>query len=392
MRNVKTPTSDSPIRLAVVKSPSEPTIYSPALSKNLIPRAEQLKMKEQVDKNDSASIVEFLKNMRLVAENRESNEREKQQKDHTTDTSAEEEEVQPKKDGKEIAADLILQAEKHKASILPSRGKGNEQILAKVDPNNMNHLTDDGEFLHITCHVEKATRIKIQRGEFVELAKLLLKPKNLKKVENGDKQRIDLISRDGRAYLEEVDHSERITNVRKWEQAFRIYATIYSQANPERAAEIFQYINVINHAAKSYTWECVEYYDFMFRQMMESKPNRSWSKNFPELWTMAMTDPITKYHNQGKGGVSKPKDWRDFCCWRFNKGHCKHGPRCRYDHKCTYCGSRSHPVTKCPRKAGNGEGHGSSRGSSSHGHGHSKRKRQRSSERESEGGASTSNN
>ena len=133
--------------------------------------------------------------------------------------------------------------------------------------------------------------------------------------------------------------------MRRWEQAFRIYATIYSQANPQRSSEIFQYMNTINHAARSFAWECVEYYDFTFRQMMARKPNRSWSKGFPELWTMAMTEPLSK-----NSGQTKKKDWRDNCCWKFNKGSCRLGPACRFEHKCTYCGSTTHPRIHCYRK------------------------------------------
>ena len=141
----------------------------------------------------------------------------------------------------------------------------------------MNHLIDDGAFLHVTSHVDQNTQAKIQQGEYIELEKLLIKPKLLNKAT--DEGRIEIISKNGKSFLSQSELSVKITHIRKWEQTFRIYATIYSQANPLRSAEIFQYINVINHAAHSYTWECVEYYDYTFRQMMARKPNHNWAKN-----------------------------------------------------------------------------------------------------------------
>ena len=74
------------------------------------------------------------------------------------------------------------------------------------------------------------------------------------------------------------DRETKITNVRKWDQAFQIFSAIYYKAHPERASEIWQYIYVIHMAAGTYAWENVAYYDFTFRQLMSERPNRSWAK------------------------------------------------------------------------------------------------------------------
>ena len=63
--------------------------------------------------------------------------------------------------------------------------------------------------------------------------------------------------------------------MRQWKQAFRVYAAIYSRANPTRAAEIWQYVEIINQAAGTYVLENVASYDFHFRKMM--------SKNHKEV-------------------------------------------------------------------------------------------------------------
>ena len=40
-----------------------------------------------------------------------------------------------------------------------------------------------------------------------------------------------------------------------------MYAAIYSEANPHRAAEIWQYMHVINTAAAAFIWDNVPSYD-----------------------------------------------------------------------------------------------------------------------------------
>ena len=161
----------------------------------------------------------------------------------------------------------------------------------------------------------------------------------------------------------------KITGIRRWEQAFRAYTTIYCAPNPHRAKEIWQYINVINTAASSYAWDNVYNYDITFRHLMAFNPHRSWSVVYNQMWNLSMRDPLPKnqggkyfqFHgsNQGNGsnrqqhqggskqnGEKKKPDY----CWNFNKGiPCKFGKRCRFIEKCSYCESASHGVHICPK-------------------------------------------
>ena len=338
---------DSPI----IKSPSESALYVPALQKNLIPRSEAIK-KSLVQTNVEKEVLEHLKNIRIVTGGSERSTGEETKGSTPTHRQSERSDgaTRRKLTGRDVADDLILQAERHKASIAPKTGNY-EEVLDRVDPSNMNHLQDDSTFLHSTCHVDSVLRAKIQRGEYVELEKLLMRPKSFKNPTSTGKDRLSLVNNNGIAEFEVPGEQVRINSVRRWEQGFRIYATIYSQANPTRAHELLHYIATINNAARSYTWDCVAYYDFQFRQLMARKPNRSWALTFPELWNLALTEPLNKsssnYNNNA--GSGKKRDWRDNSCWRFNKGHCKHGPYCRYDHRCSYCGSASHPAINCSK-------------------------------------------
>ena len=76
---------------------------------------------------------------------------------------------------------MILNSEHFKASVAAPQGKHNEFF---VNPNDTDQnllqrvkqlLEDenDDEFFHLTCHVEPSLRQKIERGEYVDLEKLL---------------------------------------------------------------------------------------------------------------------------------------------------------------------------------------------------------------------------
>ena len=95
----------------------------------------------------------------------------------------------------------------------------------------------DDDFLHLTCHIEPSLIHKIEKGEFVELEKLLPKDKG-SSFRNQDESRLEWVQRDGGTYLVPANRDSKINGIRCWEQAFRAYATIYCGANPHRAKEI----------------------------------------------------------------------------------------------------------------------------------------------------------
>ena len=157
-----------------------------------------------------------------------------------------------------------------------------------------------------------------------------------------DENKVELVSKGGHTNFKLVKEAQ-INGLRKWEQAFRIHAAIYTETNPERSGEIWQYIHTINVAASSYQWDNVAYYDMMFRQLMAYEPNRSWAKLYHQGWNLAMRDAIgTKLSISttpaNAGNNEWVKDWRDNCCWKFNRNRCPKTKGCNYDHRCTYCG------------------------------------------------------
>ena len=270
---------------------------------------------------------------------------------------------------------VILEAEQFKAQIETPKGRqaSHNIILNRdfdlsnrnrdQDMNNRNevmhsHKDLDEEFFHISCHIDQSLRDKIERGDFVELEKLL--PRNNLDIDYDE--RMELVNKEGQMYFVPAQNRDnKIKNVRRWEQAFRVYAAIYSAANPHRSHEIWQYVYVINSAASCYVWEEVAQYDYMFRQLMARNPGRSWAVTYTQMWQMTLRHVINKggqggqnvqgqnlngsygYTSNNQGGHKKKR-----YCWKFNKGKCTDS-FCKYPHKCFYCDGR-HGIHTCFKK------------------------------------------
>ena len=248
---------------------------------------------------------------------------------------------------------------------LPPSTPNFHQQGSHLIPNIGSGVSDD-DFFHLTCHIEPSLKHKIEKGEFVELEKLLPKDRTQFSQGGAKENRLEWVQRDGNTYLVSAGRDAKISGIRRWEQAFRAYATIYCAANPHRSKEIWQYIAVINTAASAYSWDNVYNYDITFRHLMAFNPNRSWAVTYNQMWNLSMRDPLPK--NQGhKGffqfnssrassssgssatGNSSYKKKSDYC-WNFNRGvPCKYGKRCKFIEKCSYCDSPTHGVNVCKK-------------------------------------------
>ena len=333
----------------VIKSPSDTTIYTPAVNRARFnsPRGEHL---ERNIMNKIASIAE---SMRLT---------DKQQMDVVEASTSDVNQPMTSKDttnqgleeAKRRAERVILEAEKYK-EVIEEPG----EFLGNKTPIGMG-LTDD-DFFHLTCHVDSNLVAKIEKGEFIELEKLI--PRDKRKSDN----RMEWVHSDGATYLAPVgDRFNKINSYKKWEQAFRVYATIYCGANPNRSREIWQYVSVINTASLNYVWENVQEYDITFRHLMAFNPARSWAVTYNQMWNLCMKEPLQRNQfgakhfgggnfgkfnssNQNQGNGSKKKGKPDYC-WNFNRGiPCKYGKNCRFVERCKYCDASTHGVNTCPK-------------------------------------------
>ena len=254
-----------------VKSPSDTTIYIPGLNQqgeiksynrhinlgcgnNEIPgMMSNMAMNRDVsdfnqtafDQNETVNkISEFLENMRinstgrqLMDEARPGTTGREMQTVQTKDVGAVGGEIQVEQ-GRNIADQMVLDAEKFRVAIKKPAGREVVQNIQMFPAT-----TIDDEFFHLTCHIDNALISKIEKGEFVDLERLLPKDPTRRLSAVGD-NRMELVNREGGTFFVPVSDREisRISGIRKWEQAFRVYAAIYSKTNPLRAAEIWQYI------------------------------------------------------------------------------------------------------------------------------------------------------
>ena len=363
--------------VAPIKSPSDTTLYAPLLNKG------SSKGKEIIDQ-----ISNFVESVRLNHKEKERRFESRRPSPHrqgeaTPTTSRRDdgrkghqrelkdsfgemiqEEWKRVSNVKSVADKIILEAEKFKASVQAPQGMVNSLF------NIVQFFDNDDDFFHVTCHIDPVLKDKIEKGEFVELERLI--PKTRPGQTQFSEGRMEWISRDGMTFLAPVQEKDtKINGIRRWEQAFRVYAAIYTRANPNRASEIWEYVYTINTAAASYHWHNVAYYDYTFRQLMSEKLWRSWSKTYTQGWNLAFKDPINKSagysgsagNNQGGSSkhlnnTGKRRDWRDDCCWRYNKNRCKkNADNCHFDHRCTYCGGWNHRFYNCRKQLQNETGH-----------------------------------
>ena len=283
------------------------------------------------------------------------------------------------------AEKAIVDAERFRAAVENPTGMVNRPKETEIAFNDQFKMLDigsgvsDDEFFHLTCHIDPTLIHKIEKGEYVALEKLVPKDKLGRSEEN----RLEWVHRDRGTFLVPAQKQNKIGSFRRWEQAFRAYATIYCGANPHRSKEIWQYITVINTATSYYTWENVYNYDITFRHLMAFNPQRSWAVTYNQMWNLSMRDPLRKTnfnenptaHYSG-GGYTTPKypngnnnsnnnpmqvrrNKSDYC-WNFNKGvPCKFGAKCKFIERCKYCDSPTHGVNACSKlqkKEGNKSG------------------------------------
>ena len=270
---------------------------------------------------------------------------------------------------------MVVEAEKYKAALTPPTGNEIEmsntinnltgvQVLATgpvFSPPGVGTGLSDDDFFHLTCHIDPSLRSKIERGEYVDLERLLLKEREAS-YGAASEGRLEWVQKDGHTYLAPAsDYSSKITGIRKWEQAFCVYATIYCGANPGRSKEIWQYVSVINTAVASFHWENVANYDFTFRHLMAFNPQHSWALTYNQMWNLSMKDPIVKRGNSftppGNGNFQNKKQgqgkrMKSDYCWSYNKGiKCKFGNKCKFIERCSYCDAGNHSAVNCPKLA-----------------------------------------
>ena len=145
-----------------------------------------------------------------------------------------------------VADQLLIQSEKFRARVEAPKGKNPyfnmlmpydyEKLRSKfVKPEGLapldseilflRNFDQDDEFFHVTSQIDPGLRSKIERGEFIDLERLLPHDRTLGRPSMGsedlNKQLFQLISQGTNNYLEPpVPKTGKINSIRKWDQAF----------------------------------------------------------------------------------------------------------------------------------------------------------------------------
>ena len=142
-----------------------------------------------------------------------------------------------------ITQKAILDAERNKAELRIPQGNNSGFQEFKQLIKDLLADKDDDDFFHMTCHLDSQLVLKIKKGLYVELEKLIQKPKHLKTEIDG---RQVLVEKDGEQYYVPYKgkDSPKINNVKKWEEAFRLYAAIYCQETRKDRLKFFNILTL----------------------------------------------------------------------------------------------------------------------------------------------------
>ena len=235
---------ETPIKLigvATVKSPSDSTIYTPALRKaketdNLIEKisdfVESVRLEESSIARRRPPVAarvparERLGPQPSIAEpvpgtSRDDNDRSPRVMPRKSNELGG---AGPSKQGgvfdeaRDITNQIMFQAKQNRGILHAPKGMNSLPIVIDERIQLLRKFDDDDDFFHVTCHVDPMLNTKIERGEFVELEKLISRDKSVNGHAMGLESKLELYHRDGQAYFAAAqDSSAKINNIRKWD-------------------------------------------------------------------------------------------------------------------------------------------------------------------------------
>ena len=181
--------------------------------------------------------------------------------------------------------------------------------------------------------------------------------------------RLELVLENRHPSFRSVTENEVIGSFYKWEQAFRVFSTIYTDAYPNRAKQLIQYNHIIYSASLTFVWNNVYAYDIDFRLHMSENPDRNWGIILQQAWTLHMKEKLSSFTrlssntNVSSGGNSNTgnsgnnngsmKKVKGKNCWKYNMGKCTYGFNCKFDHRCGICSKFDHGAHICRKGNGN---------------------------------------
>ena len=77
------------------------------------------------------------------------------------------------------------------------------------------NLDSDDDFCHVSCHIDDALKNKIEKGEYVDLDRLLPKDRSIAGQSMNDGVTVQLYTKNGQAYFAPPDSEKRIDGIRR---------------------------------------------------------------------------------------------------------------------------------------------------------------------------------
>ena len=113
-------------------------------------------------------------------------------------SSKEKENLTSKQRALDKAGRMVLDAEQMRANLVTPQG----MLPIKIDQNIqlLRNLDSDDDFFHVSCHIDQVMKDRIQKGEFVDLEKLLPKEKgSFLSADEG--LSLEVVTKDGHPFL-----------------------------------------------------------------------------------------------------------------------------------------------------------------------------------------------
>lgn len=214
-------------------------------------------------------------------------------------------------------------------------------------------------------HLLPSTKVKIWRGEYIDLFTLLFRDVEVKPGAKDDPRELEKIKR------QQVDK-----NFDNWLTAYTIYMGVVLQVQPARGPVLVKYLDLIHRAYKEYAGAAWLRYDEMFRSRAAMDPSLPWDREHQQLWSQCMGPAVAfsgRYTDSGHLVARSPgeygqgmaagrgvatKQWVQpphLVCWEFNsKGKCTR-KGCRFKHTCSIC-MGPHAAVSCWKGSANRAG------------------------------------
>ena len=215
----------------LVKSPSDTTIYTPALHKmlNIVSGNSPIHCTIPTENDVINQISDFIQGIRIRSQVHAPTLTMLEGDIRNVVVGSQSPQGSPHIDAARRKADqIILQAEQHKAAVNAPPGMYASDVMVHTPVDIVNNsgldpqglpanynleeqnsgdpiianvkVIDDDDFFHVSCHVDQGLKSRNQHGEFVELKRLL--PKNRKSVTDN---KMELVFRKGNLSLSQLN-------------------------------------------------------------------------------------------------------------------------------------------------------------------------------------------